>query len=61
MDDNKQLFTEEEAKKVLDMLEDYERSKWLGHLMWKLTIAVGAVVAGFAAFRENIFAIFQRH
>lgn len=54
-------FTDEDAVKIKAMLEDYERSKWLGHLIWKLLIALGAMVAAIAAFKEHIVSIFRGH
>lgn len=54
-------FTEEDAEKLKAMLEDYERSKWLGRLFWKLLLGLGAFVATLAAFKEHIVSIFKGH
>ena len=60
MTENHKRMTDEQIAKILAMLDDYERSKWLGHLVWKITIAVGALVAGFAAFKEHLVSLFTR-
>ena len=60
MTDHPHRMTDEQVKKVLDMLADYERSKWLGHLFWKVAVAAGAILAGLAAFKEHLFSLFTR-
>lgn len=53
-------FTDEDARKIKDMLADYEKSKFLGHVVWKLLIIIGATVASVAAFKEHVLALLQR-
>jgi len=58
---NKNLTDDEvlaELKKhgseLLEMLETYERSRWMGRLLWKCGIVLGGAAAGAVAFKQNI-------
>ena len=47
------------ADQLIKMHENYQRANWLGRLLWKLAIVVGATVAGVAAFKENVLSILK--
>ncbi len=53
-------FTDEQTKGILEMYENYQRSRWLGRLIWKVSVAIGATVAGVAALKDHVLHIFTR-
>ena len=53
-------LSEDEITALRAMLDSWEKSRWLGRLVWKIGITIGAVAAGVATFKENIIAIFHR-
>ncbi len=38
-------FTSAEKKSVRELLDAYEKSQWLGRLLFKATIAIGGLIA----------------
>jgi hypothetical protein len=59
MSDETPDLTNDEIENLRGMLRDYERSRWLGRLLWKTVVAVGAAVAGMAAFKDHIVRLFK--
>lgn len=54
------LLTKEQITGLLEMYENYQRSRWLGRIVWKVSVAVGAAIAGIAAAKDHIVHIFTR-
>jgi hypothetical protein len=54
MDDEKPQFTSQEVTDLRAMLVNFQHSKWLVRILWKVSIWVGATVAGVAAFKDNL-------
>lgn len=60
MADNDPRLTDEQIKDLLEMRENYQRGRWLGRLIWKIAVAVGATIAGVAALKDHLTTIFSR-
>ena len=45
------------ADALLEMERSYERAGWLGRLMWKTILTIGATVAAVAAFKEQVISL----
>lgn len=54
-------FTDDEIQELKGIARDYQNSKWLGRIVWKVAVLVGSVVAGLAVFKEHLLSLFQRH
>lgn len=52
-------FTDDEARELKGMARDYQNSKWIGRLFWRVAVLVGSVVAGLAVFKEHLHSIFK--
>lgn len=55
----KTVMTEDQVKGILEMYENYQRSRWLGRLVWRISVAIGATIAGIAAMKDHILHIFR--
>lgn len=49
----------ENEKELIGMFMSYQRANWLGKLIWKFILGVGATVAAVAAFRDQIISLFK--
>lgn len=47
------------ADKVISVADDYDHAQWVGRLAWKLAVAIGAMVAGVAAFKGQLISLFK--
>ena len=52
-------FSKEEIDGLREVLKNYERSMWLGGLIFKLGVGVTSVIAIVAQFKSNIMALFK--
>lgn len=50
----------EKAPEVLEMLETFERSQWLGGFLFKCFVWVGGAIAAVATFKQQIIALFGK-
>ncbi len=53
-------LSNDEIKGVREMYDNYRTGRAIGRLVWKVTVAAGATVAGVAAFKEQIISIFSK-
>jgi len=47
------------APDMLGLLDSYDRSRWLGRLLWKILLTIGATAAAVAAFGNHVAQIFK--
>ena len=52
-------LTADETKKVRIMLENWDRSLWLGRWIFKLVLWITGTIALVAQFKNNIIALFK--
>lgn len=58
--DDVQPLTSAEIKGLREMHEHYRTGRTIGRLFWKVSVAVGAAIAGLAAAKDQIVAIFSK-
>ena len=56
-DNDKKELTPDQIVGILEMYENYQRGRWLGRLVWKIAVALGASAAGIAAFKDHLIQI----
>lgn len=60
VDEHPPSFTDDEITELKGIARDYQNSKWLGRLIWKVAVLVGSVIAGLAVFKEHLLSVFSR-
>lgn len=53
-------LTPDEIKGLREMYEHYRTGRTLGRLFWKISVALGAAIAGLAAAKDQIVSIFSK-
>lgn len=53
-------LTSDEVKGIREMYDHYRTGRTLGRLFWKITVAIGAAIAGLAAAKDQLIAIFSK-
>ena len=60
MDEHPQ-FTDDEVRKLKAMTQDWDRTRWLGRLVWHMLVLIGSAVAALAVFKEHLLSLFSKH
>jgi hypothetical protein len=51
-------LNDDEVKELRQMLQSYNRGRWLGRFIWKAIIMAGSIAAGVAAFKSDLTKLF---
>lgn len=52
-------FTDDEINELKGIARDYQNTRWMGRLVWRIAVLIGSVVAGLAVFKEHLFGLFK--
>ena len=52
-------LNQDEIKALLGMLESYERSRWLGRMVFKIIVGIGALTGAVVTFKSHIMALLK--